>query len=395
MWSRSPSKIVTVWLVAVASATSPALATEGQASRLVPLPEVRDRQGQLTVVNERIVVRCREQAPYVLACGSESTLTVRNEVGQPVELTLEADLGARKLEVDGTPVVLDANLDRMLRLGKATIPAGNHEIRLVIPSALTLNLSPDQDLFDRVLSSRHPLAADHPGKPFSAEITIQSAKKYRRWARVEHTRVLLQVPARWQWRASAESTTAPPPCPASGGPPNGLEGCIRDGPAGHREAEWSFASSDQSHFARSVAVTPPSPVVFDGGPLVGAALLGRTDQWDWAEAARVWVGYELGITDLLLLGMAAEVSGGERLTAIPSLDFALMMQAGAIPAVTAGVGLPGRLVPEPELGVRLQLGVGWALGSAVSLAVVVPLEWFPGNESGAYPHAGGGVVLGL
>ncbi|MBW2457736.1 MAG: hypothetical protein JRI68_24745, partial [Deltaproteobacteria bacterium] len=233
------------------------------------------------------------------------------------------------------------------------------------------------------------------GKPFTAEITIQSAKKYRRWAQVEHTGVVLKVPTRWQWRASAESPTAPPPCPATGGPPNGLTGCTHEPTGDEREAQWSFATSDRSHFARSIALTPPSPVVFGGGPVAGVALLGSTQSWDWGEATRLWVGYELGVTDLFLVGMAAEYSGAERLTAIPSLDVAVLMQAGAIPAVTAGLALPGRLLPGPELGVRLQLAATWAVGSAMSVGVVVPLEWFPASETGAYPFVGAGVLVGL
>jgi len=382
--------------VGVAIATSlPAQASTGQANRLVPVPEVRDRQGKLTVVDEQIVVRCREHARYVLTCASEATLTVRNEVGEPVPLTLEADLLAGLLEIDGTAVPLVPNLSRMLQLADAVIPTGSHEIRLVIPTALHRDLSPELDLFDRVLNDRHPLAAEHPGEPFTAEITIQSAKKVRRWSRVEQTTVELTYPDRWHWRPSAEAVGPPPPCPPSGGPASGLEGCSRDAPTGEPQAVWTFTSSDRSWFERSIPLMPPSSIVAGGGPLFGATILGRSDDWDWAEAARVWAGYELGITDMFLLGILAEYSGAERFTAIPTLDVAILMQVGAIPAITAGLALPGRLWPEPELGFRLQLAASWTLGSTVSLGVVVPVEWFPGSASGAYPYAGGGVQLGM
>ncbi len=394
-WPRTSAIAAAAWVLATTTGARQAQADQEQAARLSPVPEVRAIGRQLSVVDERIVVRCRDEQRYVLVCDSDARLTVDNPRDQPIELTLETDLRASRLALDGATLPLRADVDRMVRLTDATIPPGTHELRLWIANAYYGDMSPADDLFERVLSTRHPLFAEQPGNPFTAEITIQSAKKLRRWGAVAHTGVVLRYPERWRWRGSAESETAPPPCPAVGSPPNGLVGCERPTNHGTTEVVWSFSSTDPSAFARSVALTPPAPVVFDGGPLFGAALLGSTEQWDWAEALRLWAGYEIGITDWMLVGIAAEYSAAERLTAIPTIDIAVIPQLGAIPAVSLGMGFPGRLVPEPNLGLRLQLAATWTVASAVSIGLVVPAEMFPALEGSWYPYLGAGVQLGL
>ncbi len=368
---------------------------ESPALRLAALPEVAAEGRQLFVLQESITFECSEPTRYELSCDSRGELTVDNPSGQPIVLTLEVDRRASRVELDGASLPLTSPEGRDVQIATAEVPAGTSRLVVEIPGAYRLDGRPSGDIFVPALVTRHPLLGDTMGDPFSAEITLQSVKKYRRWGRVDDTRVALRYPEGWRWEPSAESAGAPPACPASGTPPDGLEGCLRTLPDGDLEAVWTFASPDRSFFARSVALTRPGGVVFNGGPVIGTGFAIGSGCRFCRESFRAWVGYEIGVTAHAVIALLAEYSPTERVAVVPVVELALLPQMSAIPAVTAGLGAPVRVWPKVDPGIRLQATVAWSLWSTFSLGVVLFSDLFPFVEQDWYPLFGAGIQLGV
>ncbi|MBN2497145.1 MAG: hypothetical protein JXR96_21310 [Deltaproteobacteria bacterium] len=115
----------------------------------------------------------------------------------------------------------------------------------------------------------------------------------------------------------------------------------------------------------------PEPRRFHlGGPLLGLGasfepgetrLLGR-------------LGYEIAYPSYLLYALQLETDFDERLGLVPSIQ-AASPAIFVLPSLSVGAGLPIRLLPEPQAGLRLQLGLQWPL-----LGLLVSCDVYPGSS---------------
>jgi hypothetical protein len=97
-----------------------------------------------------------------------------------------------------------------------------------------------------------------------------------------------------------------------------------------------------------------------------------------------------------LLAFAGEFSPSDRLTVIPSLDYALTPNLWQwVPATTVGLGVPVQVTPDLSAGARAQVSVTWPVFSLFSVGLSGMLDLLFRSNGRPLVLAGGVLQVGL
>ncbi len=129
----------------------------------------------------------------------------------------------------------------------------------------------------------------------------------------------------------------------------------------------------------------PEPFIHNGGPLIGLGTrLGRTE-------FRMRVGYELGLSNFMILGAVAETNFRDFLTAALTLEAATPVLAIIVPSLSFGAGpaVQFREDTPTRVGGRAQIGISWPI-----LGLSFPIDVYP-RENSSGSHVEGALVVRL
>jgi hypothetical protein len=340
------------------------------------------------VREHRIDVECTEEPTR---CTASVKMVVHNPSAEPKTLAIA---GVRGLRVEGRQAVWDAPrdaislLDRVVRCCAYSRDDCNAASTEPIVKAATLvSFEPGSD---RTLELRgidmHATPSGwhrpHPDEDTFGALLVRhillsrvaergvahfdySVRSGRRWARGGPTVVRIRTPASWDAdveleksiTSRGEASIAPPAAQST-----------RAGVYELRYAEFVDGSL-------SVSVETPEPSIIDhGGPYVGfGAVLGESGRG----LARA--GYEMGWHDRLdnwdvIVALAADVDFEGAVAVAPSVEMTLP-QLALFPSLSLGLGVPLRVHPAADVGVRGLFGV-----QLLPLGVVLSVDYYPVAE---------------
>ena len=210
--------------------------------------------------------------------------------------------------------------------------------------------------------SRHvALHSGHDGRRLELDYHLAPI---RSWASVGAIDVEVRYPARWT--LSGNVFAHPDPASYAGvHDPRWAE--TQEG--GANVARATLHADDGARLALTFD-TPPS-TVHHGGPLLG---FGGTLKQDTGFAMRF--GYELAAPGWLLHSLNIDTDFRNWVVIAPVTE-ALSPFFLLIPSFGLGVGVPVKLAPEVDVGVRLQGSVGWG-----PLSFVTSVDLFPAHDPG-------------
>lgn len=115
---------------------------------------------------------------------------------------------------------------------------------------------------------------------------------------------------------------------------------------------------------------PPAPI-YPGGPMLG---LGRK----LGDGFRLRAGYELAAPHWLVHSLTVDTDFDSRLVVTPAVEAATPgVLIGLLPSFSTGIGLPVRILPEPQVGFRTSAGVSSVLGVGFQATV----DWYPATPT--------------
>jgi hypothetical protein len=308
----------------------------------------------IELVSEELSFRCEPNGARELDCVLRVRWELRNPTGraQEVGLLLNWEWGATHRASLTSDEELNSEEVPVARAARVRIGANEtREVTLVVeqaagePHAEALGIPRGFQTFDP-LHARHPLLA--PRWELIRRGFEWATPSEMHFASVGPTRIFVQGPA--GWRAAAT-----------------------DG-EGVRDAEGRselVASADAQDGVRPVFLERGfhNDIVRHGGPFLalGAAI---------DKGFRARVGYELGISDLVLVQVALDTDFSSQLVAAALLEVA-SWSAVILPSVSFGVGVPVQIRPDVRPGLRLE-----ASATLFAAAFVATLDLWPQSDGG-------------
>ncbi|MBN2497918.1 MAG: hypothetical protein JXR96_25210 [Deltaproteobacteria bacterium] len=175
----------------------------------------------------------------------------------------------------------------------------------------------------------------------------------RTWGPAPVIQVRLEHPADWQSWIAVD-------------PPDGIQRRV-DGPCGDGRRCVSFslpaAAVDSFRFGFHV----PEPWIFHGGPMLGIG--GNVDD---SGGFRMRFGYELAAPAWLFWSLALDTDFDREIVLAPVAEAALPGVFFVFPSLAIGAGVPVRLKPGVQVGIRVQLSMQWMLAGFVTAFDVYP-----------------------
>ena len=171
------------------------------------------------------------------------------------------------------------------------------------------------------------------------------------WGKAGPIEVLIRYPREWQ--VSAEGVTAQDRREVSGE---------------NMEMRWTMRADQIPSLILGVHL--PRNRFHPGGPLIG---IGGT--FGDAGGFRTRLGWELSAPDWLLYSASMDTNFSDTVVLTPAIEAAAPWVL-IIPSFGAGVGMPVRVKPETEVGIRLQLSAAFG-----PVGFVTSFDMFPGVDS--------------
>jgi hypothetical protein len=199
------------------------------------------------------------------------------------------------------------------------------------------------------VTSRHPLLAPEDTTGFYA--ISYFVAPIRTWGAVGPIEVSVRHPSAWQARISA---------PAQ----------MTSNPVGNDMVEVRFVTEASQMSSLEIGFELPRRRFHPGGPIVG---IGGT--FGDAGGFRMRFGWGTAAPEWLLYTATADTDFGDRLVLTPMVEAATPWFY-IIPSLAAGVGIPVRLKPDTEVGVRLQTTAAFG-----PVAWVTSFDFFPGMDA--------------
>ena len=140
-------------------------------------------------------------------------------------------------------------------------------------------------------------------------------------------------------------------------------------------ARLSTSGSDRGTILRMAFVDSKIPV-YQGGPHVGVGgVVTKGSEF------RMRFGYEIGAPDFLLHSVQVDTDFDDYVVVTPSTEFATPHILYIIPSLSLGAGVPIRVKPDTQVGVRAQGSINY-----FPVGFVTTVDIFPGAEDND-PHA--------
>lgn len=350
----------------------------------VPFPAVvmapaQASQSGLEVVSERLSFDCREVAGEA-RCRFEADYTIRNPTDATIEgvsafyglraaqVTVELD-GARSSR--GLNPVEQAALDRAVEQAmqqpspdssartRRSLMSGvdRHGFWLMVPPGATRRLvargemRPSASVVPSYVSTpaltRHLLLGD-PAPPTSRFQLRYFVAPIRTFSGAPTLDVSLTLPASWTLMGARDDA-----------PVESLDdGRVR------RRQKVDPAITD----VLTIDVVLPSDGYRGGGPLIGIG--GTVDD---SSHLRARLGWEIAAPSWLLTSVVADTDFQNDLIITPQVIAATPSIMSFIPSLGGGLGVPIRVLPEVDVGVRIHMDLHWPV-----VAFVVALDIYPG-----------------
>lgn len=119
-----------------------------------------------------------------------------------------------------------------------------------------------------------------------------------------------------------------------------------------------------------VALDDAGDLLHNGGPMLGVG--GRVSD---GGAFRLRFEYEVAIDEWILPGVALDYDLDDGVVLAPRVEIATPMLL-VIPSLTVGLGLPIHLEADPDVGVRMSVGLNF-----LSLGFIATFDIYPGPET--------------
>jgi len=121
----------------------------------------------------------------------------------------------------------------------------------------------------------------------------------------------------------------------------------------------------------SFVVNHPAPLVANGGPVV--ALGGNLDD---SGGFRMRLGYEVAGPEWLVLSGSADFDLHGEWVLAPAAELATEDVMVIVPSLAVGLGVPVRVAPTVDVGIRGLATITWPL-----VGTVLSADWYPGMKS--------------
>lgn len=336
-------------LIAIALLLAPITAARAIPPPRIPTLAPPTLEGALTVSAHHVELDCRALASrghclatVSIAISGSGVVTVEHAPGELAALRLDG----RTVQVPAPPLDLEPIA--------LSIHEGEHTL------VVTRRVLPSQELGREWLvpacEARHLLL--HRGRPAASRtLAVQLVDPPHRAAR--HT---------FELRVLADRDLALRPVPYAADPPwsetDGARVLRLEDPA------------DTAGSTRLVAFDDPGEVFHHGGPMLGIGARLNGDG-----SFRVRLEYEVAFAEWILPGLSVDADLVTGWTITPRVEVATPVVL-VLPSLSFGVGVPIQLEPDPDVGLRLLVGL--AFGPA---GISASFDLFPSDDGVAVESA--------